>query len=457
MKIFSLLRKDLLLLLRDRAELAMLFLMPLAFIIPISLALGSGDGYGVRARDQMMTITVIDYDRGPRAQVLLTAAGESLRIEKALGADLIASLGLQDDPDCALPVTEATPEPAATAAATAAMAETAAETEKTVDKPACLEKAGRYMLLRSWRPALLIIPQDFSKTVDAGGPVDVTLLFDPAADPVQAQQIEGVIKGATIKLSLQNQVGRGFSQLNEMAALAPENVRASIEEQAATPQPADQKPALQLEKVTPQSIKNTAYPDTYQQTIPGYTVMFLFFIITSLAGSIRAERAFGTFRRLLSAPVTRAEIVGGKLLATMLVGLVQVFLIFAVGVVLFKLQLGNDPLAFFLLTLAMVGAAAAIGLAAATTRLRGAALSAPLIIAALLGGCMFPLDLMPPFLRAVSLVTPHRWALSGYQDLMVRGQDLQGVLPQIGVLAVIGLLFFFIAMQRFNFENQEAD
>jgi ABC-2 type transport system permease protein len=197
-------------------------------------------------------------------------------------------------------------------------------------------------------------------------------------------------------------------------------------------------------------------PDTYQQTIPGYTVMYVFFIITSLAGSIRSERLFGTFRRLLSAPISRANLLGGKLLATMLVGLLQVFLLFGAGALLFGLRLGNDPLAFFLLTLALVAAATAVGLAAATTRLSGGVLAAPLIIAALLGGSMFPLDLMPPFLRVLSRFVPHSWALTGYQNLMVRGLGIQEVLPQIAVLAGFAVLFFLIALRRFDFETQET-
>jgi len=429
MKLLSILKKDLLILLRDRAEMLVLFLMPLAFIIPISLALGSGDGYGVN-RDSMITLTVVDYDRGPRAQVLQTAIGESLRIEKQIPDDLLSSLDLYEDPDC-LP----------------------SEAGGPADNPLCIEKAGRAMLERSWRQAVLIIPGDFSKIIDSGAQTGITLLYDPAGDSIRMQQIEGVVKGAAMKISLQNQVGSGMDQLNEMSMFAPQGVRGALEAQSATPQPADQKPALRLEKVAPLNFREKTAPDTYQQTIPGYTVMYVFFIITSMTASIHAEQFNGTFRRLLTTPASRSELLGGKMLATVVIGLVQVFVLFAVGALIFNLRLGNDPLAFFLLTVALVTAAASIGLAASTTRLRGAGLAAPLIIAALLGGCMFPLDLMPAFLRPFSLAVPHSWALNGFQNLMVRGQGLQEVLPQIAALAGFALLFFLIAIRRFDFEK----
>ncbi len=81
-------------------------------------------------------------------------------------------------------------------------------------------------------------------------------------------------------------------------------------------------------------------------------------------------------------------------------------MLFLIGSLVFHMGLGNDPIAFLLLTIALVLAAASLGLAAATTHLRGAG-SLPPDRGSLLGGCMFPLDLMPPFLRSISYIVPH--------------------------------------------------
>lgn len=431
MKLFSVLKKDLLILLRDPAELAVLFLMPLAFIIPISIALGAGDGYGIQSANQMIPLPVANFDQGPSAQVLMSAIGESLKLEIEFNGAQIEAVGLQDYESCLF-----------------------LSPESVVKDPACIEQVGRALLYQSDRTALLVIPEGFSDAVAAGDPVKVALLYDPAGDATRLQQIQGILQGAATRLSLQNQVSGGVERLTNLVALAPEEIRGAIQNQLLTPQPRTQKPAINMIKTFPEEYALATTPDTYQQTIPGYAVMFVFFIITSLTGAIHQERLLGTFRRLLSAPISRTELLGGKLLATMLVGLVQVLLLFGVGAVAFKLSLGSDPLAFFLLTFAMVFTATSIGLAASTTSLRGGALAAPLIIAALLGGCMFPLDLMPPFLRSLSYFVPHSWALTGYQNLMVRGQGLQEVFPQIMALAGFAVLFFWIAVRRFRFENQ---
>jgi len=261
-----------------------------------------------------------------------------------------------------------------------------------------------------------------------------------------------VIEGAALELSIENQISQGMGQFDSMLTFAPDEFQESIEEQQeAADTEEEQEPALSLVKVEPSNFTLLPTPDTYQQTVPGYTVMFVFFIIVYLSGTIQAERLNGTFKRLLSVPVARRNLLGGKLLTSLIIGLAQIAIMFGIGVFAFGMDLGQDVLALFLLTVSLVAAATAIGLAAATTNAENV-LIAPLIVGALLGGCMFPVDLMPQFLRAVSYVVPHSWAMTGYQDLMVRGQGLLQVLPQIGVLLAFAVVFFVIAVRRFDYE-----
>jgi ABC-2 type transport system permease protein len=433
MRLFSVFKKDLLILLRDRVEMAILFIMPLAFILPISFALGAGDGYGIHRNNQMMALPVADYDGNSYAQALMNSIGESIKLEKEFDADRLKALNLQDDPDCALdPI------------------------KKTATAPACAEKVGAAMLERSWRPAVLVIPKDFSSSIDNNRTTQVVLFYDPGGDAASIQQMEGVVKGATIKTSLQNQVGQSVKQLNDLTLLGSENLRQAVENQSHQPTPRNQQAAILVVKKSPSSVHAQLTPDTYQQTIPGYTVMYVFFIITATANSIRRERQDGTLRRLISTPISRSELLSGKFLASLLIGLLQVFLLFGIGALVFKLHLGTDPLAFFLLTVMTVSTAAAMGMAISTTRYGSSVLIAPLIIAALLGGCMIPLDLMPSFLQKISYLMPHRWALTAYQDLMVRGKTAQDILPHLAVLLGFTVVFFLITIRRFKFDNQEA-
>jgi ABC-2 type transport system permease protein len=466
MKLLSILKKDFLILIRNQADMAVLFIMPLAFIIPISLALGNGDGYGISRNNHMIQLPVINYDGGPRAQDLLASIGESVVLENNFSAEMITELGLADDPDCAQVVSPApestktqveTTQPDPTQTISTASSPTAEITPTApiapTSGPACNEKVARGMLQRYWRSAVLLIPAGFSTSVDSEKPAEVTLLYDPGGDSIQFQQIEGVVKGAAIRISVQNRVNDGMDQLNNLIVFAPASIRSTINNQVVRSPAKGQQPAVNLRKVAPENYRLSSAPDTYQQTLPGYSVMFVFFLASSMAGSIRQERLNGTFRRLLSAPISRAELLGGKLMASSIIGLIQVFILFLVGALVFRVGLGNDPVAFLFLTITLVFTAASLGLAVSTTQIKGAGLSAPLIISALLGGSMFPLDLMPPFLRSLSYLVPHSWAMKGYQNLMVRGLGLQEVLPQIGVLLGFALLFFLFAIWRFRYEE----
>lgn len=493
MKLFAIFKKDLILFLRNRVDVAIETLMPLAFIIPISLALGSGDGYGINRNNSMIPLPVINYDQGPHAQVLMTGISKSLKLEYGYDAKSVQSVGLQDDLVCQQAAASAEALKA-TATAESQITPTSGLTLPPVLPPAtpagstpggaaqtapsptplpqgvlqatrvaeeqriaqCNEAVARAMLQRAACTAVLIIPEHFSADIDAGKPVQVSLLYDPGGDSIRFQQIKGVVQGAAIELSLNHQISNGLNELSNLVVLAPESVRSAVQQRVATPAARPPNPALRLEKVYPDNYQLKQTPDTYQQTIPGYTVMFVFFIAATMGSSLRQERQNGTLRRLLSLPISRTDLLGGKMLATMAIGLGQVLILFSVGALLFKLNLGNDPLAFILLCLALSCTAAAIGLAAATTRLHDAALIAILVVSALLGGCMFPLDLMPPFMRTLSLFVPHRWALVGFQNLMVRGQGLQQVFPQIVVLLVFAAVFFAVAARRFTFENQEG-
>ncbi|MBX2998527.1 MAG: ABC transporter permease [Caldilineaceae bacterium] len=438
MKILSILKKDLLLVFKDRGELISLFLLPLVFIIPISYAFPK-DGYNLDA-DVKPLMPVINYDRVAgggllaastsqstalpiHTQELLDFVAEGFTVETDFDQAMIDRLGLTADAACAQP------------------------------GAACDEAVAREMVRRSWRQAALVIPRDFSAAIDAGQPMTLTLLYDPAGDAIGRQVLEAVMTGGAMQLSVQNQVFSGFDQFNDLISLAPQEIRDEIEaDRAATEaETTGQQPALSVTTLSPSNSNLAVRPDTYQQTIPGYTVMFVFFLITYISGAIQAERNGGTFRRLLHMPVDRSVVLGGKLLAAFVIGLVQVGIMFGVGHFLFGMGLGQDPLALLLMTAALVFAAVGIGLAAAAFGLENV-LTIPLIIAALIGGCMFPADWLPPVVQSVSLAIPHTWAMNGFQAILVRGQGLVEILPSIAVLLAFALIFFIIAVRRLEFE-----
>jgi len=433
MKLFAAFRKDLKLLLRDRGQMVSLFLLPLVFIFPICLAFPA-DGYN-RSQNFKPRLPVVTYDiangaPAAHAQSLLDGLAETYNLEMNFGAKDLASLNLSGEAQCA-------------------------------DRgPACDEAVARALVSQDQRTAGLVIPQGLSAAIDAGQRISLTLLYNPVSSPVDRQMVEGVIKGSALKLSIENQVFGGMNQFADMIGLAPQEIRDVIDRQTAanattvtgaTSIFTSTNPAIAVVAVRPAIFTLAKIPDTQQQTIPGYTVLFAYFLIATVASSFQLDRNSGVLRRLLFTPLPRTLILGGKTLAALLIGVLQIVTMFAVGHFAFGMGLGEAPVALAVFIVVVALSAVCIGLAAAAYRIeRG--ISLPLIVAALLAGCAFPADWLPPFIRAASVVLPQTWAMQGFQDLLTRGQGFAQVLPEMGVLLLFSAVFFVVAIRRFEFE-----
>lgn len=173
--------------------------------------------------------------------------------------------------------------------------------------------------------------------------------------------------------------------------------------------------------------------------------LLLFVFLSTLAGSttlIQARR-LGVVNRMLAGPMTAGQVVGGQVLGRWAIGLFQGGYIMLASSLLFGVGWGSLPLALLVLllfSLVAAGAAILVGTLLETEGAAGGAgIGAGLVLAAL-GGSMFPLELFPDTLRAVSRITPHSWAYDAFAELQRRGGGLLDVLPQLGVLAAMALL-----------------
>jgi ABC-2 type transport system permease protein len=196
-------------------------------------------------------------------------------------------------------------------------------------------------------------------------------------------------------------------------------------------------------------------PTSTEQNVPAYTIFGVFFIVLTLASSFIKEKNDGTFQRILAAPLSKGALITGKLLPYYIINLIQIILMFAVGVIFFDLRLGNLP-ALILISLALAAAANGLGLLVATigkteAQVNGLSVMLAITLSAL-GGMMVPAFVMPDFMRKLAQFTPHAWALSGYHDVIVRGMGLWDVIAETGVLAGFAGAFFLLALWRFRFD-----
>jgi ABC-2 type transport system permease protein len=152
--------------------------------------------------------------------------------------------------------------------------------------------------------------------------------------------------------------------------------------------------------------------------------------------------------------VRRESILGGIFTGMSLKGLVQILIFWVVGLLAFGLELGNAPAAVIILSVLMVivSAAFAIMLATLVKTQRSAGSIAVLasLVLAPLGGCWWPLFILPEWMQALAKLTPHGWAMSGFNKLMLFGANFGDVIPEMLVLLGFAALFSVIAVWRFR-------
>jgi ABC-type transport system involved in multi-copper enzyme maturation permease subunit len=194
----------------------------------------------------------------------------------------------------------------------------------------------------------------------------------------------------------------------------------------------------------------------YQTLVPSYTVMFAFALLVVVGWLFVSERRRGTLRRLRAAPLTRSQVLLGKFLPCLAVGVVQgVFLLIA-GKLVFGMRWGPDswPVAqqvLWLLPVVLTTAFAAMGLAlflaaAVRTEMQVAIYGSVLVMAlGLVSGCLWPREQMPEQAQRVSLITPHAWALDAYKELLVSSDPNTGLVVQ-SCLVLVGFGAGFLAL-----------
>jgi len=170
--------------------------------------------------------------------------------------------------------------------------------------------------------------------------------------------------------------------------------------------------------------------------------------------SVAAERRNGVIRRLMVHPVTKLELVLGKIHGLILLGAVQIIFFLVVGKFVLGVNLGaNLPaVTLTLLVLGWVGGSMGVlvgSLLASEDRVTGVCVLASLLMGAL-GGCWWPLEIAPPGLQKIALCLPTGWALKALNQLISFGSGFEAVLLPLAVLLGFGLTANLLAARFFK-------
>ncbi|HET9608093.1 MAG TPA: ABC transporter permease [Acidimicrobiales bacterium] len=301
----------------------------------------------------------------------------------------------------------------------------------TVDRYDALRTLRRDVRLGSVA-AGLVVPAGYGDAIDRGDDVAVEMLADPTSGSAAAAQatVRAAIGDAAVDIAAAR-LAAGAAAIDAadaeraVAALDGQVDRAGV-------------------RSTTVDEGETASLGSFDYTAPANLVLFTF-VNTIVAGSIIAlERKQGITRRMLATPHGTGTILAGIGAAKLLFALLQSALIVLVGTLVFGVRWG-DPVAATLVIVLFATVATAVGLVVGATVSdpdQAQAVGVPVAIAlGMLGGCMWPLEIVPPVMRTIGHVAPHAWAMDSWIALIFEGEGLAGIAGNLAVLAgyAIGL------------------
>jgi len=410
---------------RDRASLALSFVLPIAFFSIFAVIFGS-------AHDTIpqVHLIVVDQDQSSASRNLV----RGLQREGSL-----VILTHPESKDSSAPAQDYT----------------AAGAEAAV-------KAGTV-------PVALIIPSGWGQhpiAFDGGGSAPEIQLLNDQSDAIAPQVVNGLLQKAAMTAMPASMAGEGEKYMKQyVGGLTAEQQKrwdANLEKLNAREQIRAQQPAdastntssgfgdggiipVQTRKVVGEH-KNKNMISFYAAAIG---VMFLLFTASGSAGSLLDEQESGTLDRVLSSRVTMTTLLAGKMTFNTLLAFAQLTVMFLWGWAVFHLEIRGHVSGFIVMGLCTAFAVAAFGIFLASmchTRGQLGAVSTLLIlIMSSVGGSMFPRFMMPEAMQKAGLFTINAWAIDGFQKVFWRDLPIPELWPQVSVLLGVGIVLFAVS------------
>jgi ABC-2 type transport system permease protein len=438
--ILSLLRKDFALFLRDRATVS------LTFIVPFALIYLFGQIFGVNRKDSGpsgIPLAVVNQSDNPGAQKLLDA----LKAEKAFHV------------------------------------RTTMENSGPTGRLLTEDDLGPLMRANEFRFAL-VIPKDVVR--ESGFGLHLRILSNPRNE-IETQTVNGLLQktifsnvpellGQSLQANAKGILGSArFAQFNRAMAGAITGAfggdPARVQQQIASgdfgvgrlgngrgaggPAAGGGDFLNRLVKIdNVQVVGQDVKSPQATSIVGGWAMQFLLFALSASAGALFREKEHGLFQRILSAPVTRSQILWSKFLYGVCLGLIQLLVLFFAGRVLFGIEIGPYFGLLVLVCIFAAGACTSFGMlitacSPTAESARGIATFAILLMSAV-GGAWFPVSFMPEFIQKISKLTLVYWSMEGFVQVLWAHFSLLELLPILGVLGGITAGVMALAIWRFN-------
>ena len=195
--------------------------------------------------------------------------------------------------------------------------------------------------------------------------------------------------------------------------------------------------------------------DTRWNMVPGMLAMLTLLDVTLLTSlSVAREREQGTLDQLLVTPMRPLEVLAGKAVPSIVVGLVQATVVLTATLFWFEIPFAGSYATLYAALLLFLCAAVGVGLcvSALSATMQQAMLGSFVVLMpfALLSGLSTPITSMPHWVQTITLVNPLRWGTSIVHRVFLEGASFGQVLPQMLPLIAIAALSFAASSWTFR-------
>jgi ABC-2 type transport system permease protein len=268
----------------------------------------------------------------------------------------------------------------------------------------------------------IVVPNDYPRDLARGPTATVQVIVD-ASDPLSSQA------------ALQAAVG--VAQIKNLAILSAAAGRARLPVEA---------------RVRPRYNPGLRSPNYIVPGLVGVILTMTMVLITAMA--IVRERERGTLEQLIVTPITRTELMLGKIAPYVGVGLIQMTAVLVLGRFVFDVPLTGNVLLLYLVALVFVVASLALGLFISTlVRTQQQAMQMSFLFVLpniLLSGFMFPRQAMPLVFQWLGALLPLTHFLKVLRGILLKGVGVSALWPEILLLVAFSVGLISLAVRRFH-------
>ena len=299
---------------------------------------------------------------------------------------------------------------------------------------------------------VLVIPVGFSEQAEAGESPQLTLIAE--ATSANGRSIYQLLRGPISQLMSAVEIAR----ISAEAQQAPAEFSPALELAWSKWEVNSRLSLVRVEQAVAAERDSSDWTggNPYNQASPGILVQFAIFGLITSAQILVQERKSRTLQRLMTTAMRPWEIVAGHLLAMFALTFAQTAMLVIFGQLVLDVNYLREPLGTLLVSVALGVWVASLGLligvlAKGEEQVILFSMMAMFLFSAL-GGTWFPLEAAGGAFGTIGRLMPSAWAMNGFQNILIRGLDINSIWLSMGILFMYAAAFFGLAVWRFRFE-----